>query len=68
MKNPSDYPYKNYIRIGWSAPNKKPKKVDFAGHSWFLKKNWLHHMFEGTEKLQAYKCLKIENSVSSSFK
>ncbi len=68
MKNPSDYPYKNYIRIGWSAPNKKPKKVDFAGHSWFLKKNWLHHMFEGTEKLQAYKYVAEDMSLSAQLK
>ncbi len=68
MKNPGDYPFKNYIRIGWASPNKKVKKVDFVGHSWFFKKEWLECMFEGTEKYQSYKCAAEDMCLSAKLK
>ena len=42
-------------RIGWTNRNSKTVKVDFVGHCWFLKKNWLDYLFEDTEELQKYK-------------
>lgn len=35
------------ICIGWKNPNDKPEKVDFVGHSWFLKTEWLNEMMQG---------------------
>ncbi len=68
MKQPSDYPFKNYIRIGWSAPNKKAMRVDFVGHCWFVKKEWLEYMFEDTEKFQAYKYVAEDMCLSAKLK
>ena len=68
MKKPQDYPFKNYIRIGWSAPCKKSMKVDFLGHSWFLKKEWLDCMFDDTEKLQVYKYAGEDMTLSAKVK
>ena len=38
------------INVGWHNPNKETIKVDFVGHSWFLKKEWLQWMLELREK------------------
>lgn len=45
-----NYPYKSYSRIGWANPNKTTQKVNFVGHSWFLKKDWLGAMFINNNK------------------
>lgn len=55
MKAPQNYPFKDYARIGWSNPSKKRKEVDFVGHSWFFKKEWLEYLFMETEELQQLK-------------
>lgn len=49
------YPYGGFVRIGWHNPYRKRALVDFVGHSWFFKKEWLEYMFDGTEKYQNYK-------------
>lgn len=49
------YPYAGYNRIGWVNPEEEVRRVDFVGHAWFIRKNWLEWMFEGTEKYQALK-------------
>ena len=45
----------HHKRVGWANNNDETLRVDFAGHSWFLKTEWLDYMFEGTEELQKYK-------------
>lgn len=50
------YDNNTYYRIGWNNNNEITMKVDFAGHSWFLEKDWLKFMFEGTEDLQSKIC------------
>lgn len=55
LEKPENYPYGGYYRVGWDAPNKKSVIVDFVGHSWFMKKEHLEYMFEGTEIYQSYK-------------
>jgi glycosyltransferase involved in cell wall biosynthesis len=65
MKNPSKYPFDGYVRIGWACPNKTAKKVDFVGHSWFLKKEWLNVMFEKTEDIQQLKYVGEDMSLSA---
>lgn len=42
-------------RIGWESNNEETMHVDFAGHSWFLKKDWIDYLFKNTEELQKYK-------------
>ena len=44
-----------HARIGWHNPYDKAAMVDFVGHSWFLKTQWLDYMFENTEEMQKYK-------------
>lgn len=51
----TSYPDGGYYSVGWRCPNAVTREADFAGHSWFLKKEWLAYMFEGTEKYQSLK-------------
>jgi len=51
----NNYPFSNYFRVGWHAPLSETVEVDFVGHSWFIKKEWLNYMFEETEEFQNYK-------------
>ena len=53
--NCKKYCNQSFKRIGWANPNKKTLMVDFVGHAWFLKTEWLNYLFENTEELQAYK-------------
>lgn len=53
--NMPKYTYESHIRIGWANPNDKTAMVDFVGHSWFLKTEWLNYLFDNTDELQAYK-------------
>ena len=46
------YPYNGFYRIGWSSANRRCEEVDFAGHAWFIKREWLSWMFENTERYQ----------------
>ena len=56
MLNPNtNYPYGNDVRIGWKVPNQYVAEVDFVGHAWFLKTEWLSFMFDGTENIRRYK-------------
>jgi GT2 family glycosyltransferase len=38
--------YKIEKQIGWHSANEKTTEVDFVGHSWFFKREWLHHLWE----------------------
>jgi glycosyltransferase involved in cell wall biosynthesis len=49
------YPFDGHYRVGWGNPYSKKAEVDFAGHSWFFKREWLDYMFDGTEKYQDFK-------------
>lgn len=45
LKNAEDYPnIGNMIQVGWHNPYNKPINVDFVGHSWFIKSEWLKDM------------------------
>lgn len=55
LTKPEKYPYDGFFRVGWHRPCSILAKVDFVGHSWFLKKEYLNYMFDGTEKYQKYK-------------
>lgn len=43
------------FRVGWTRNTPRTTRVDFVGHSWFFKKQWLKYLFEGTEELQKSK-------------
>lgn len=66
MHHPKYYPYHGFVRVGWPGPLSKRVSVDFVGHSWFIKKEWLNFMFDGTENFQEYKyvaedmCLSVQ--------
>lgn len=58
MKNPSDYPYKcgiSYFRTGWDGNLNQTVEVDFVGHSWFFKKEWLDDLFNAPAEIQKCK-------------
>lgn len=60
------YPFKGYYRVGWPEPYAKKVEADFVGHSWFIKREYLDYMFNGTDKYQMYKyaaedmCLSVQ--------
>lgn len=49
------YPYSGYRRWGWATPFYKTVQVDFVGHSWFLKKDWLGYMFVDSSEYFKFK-------------
>ncbi|KGI55205.1 glycosyltransferase family A protein [Campylobacter sp. MIT 97-5078] len=55
LKNAKNYPVNDFFRLGWVMPNKIRAEVDFVGHAWFFKKEWLKLLFEDTQSLQDYK-------------
>lgn len=55
LQKPQNYPNSGFIRLGWANPNESRVEVDFVGHSWFFKKEWLDDLFAGTESLQDFK-------------
>lgn len=45
---PASSYYDHYVRFGWienGNNNDETVQVDFVGHSWFFKKEWLSHMW-----------------------
>ena len=55
LQKPEFYPYGGFFRVGWHRPYHGLAHVDFVGHSWFFKKQWLDYMFDGTEEFQKFK-------------
>lgn len=55
LQKPENYPYGGFFRVGWHRPYHKVALVDFVGHSWFLKREWLSYMFDKTEEFQQFK-------------
>lgn len=37
--------YWSHTRYGWPNNNKEAVEVDIVGHSWFLRREWLHYLF-----------------------
>lgn len=60
----NNYPYNRYCRVGWQRPNPMTCEVDFVGHSWFLKTQWLEFMFQKTLHMKKYKYAAEDMSVS----
>jgi hypothetical protein len=46
--------YSNYKRVGWNGPNESTTEVDFVGHSWFFKKEWLSYFVRDLPDLSYY--------------
>lgn len=44
-KTAESYPY-DMFNVGWHNPNIDTVKVDFVGHSWFLKREWIKYMLD----------------------
>ena len=51
----SKYPFYAADSWGWCRPNDNAIQVDFGGHAWFLKKDWLGAMFINYHKIQKLK-------------
>jgi hypothetical protein len=68
MTEKGRYPFGGHYRVGWGNPYSKKTEVDFVGHSWFFKREWLDYMFDNTEKYQNFKyvaedmCLSVQCS------
>ncbi|MCR4788554.1 MAG: glycosyltransferase [Lachnospiraceae bacterium] len=52
LKRPTNYPGRGWYRTGWGAPYQGNAEVDFGGHSWFVKKEYLKTMAE--EKIELH--------------
>src|SRR5262245_25578194 len=37
--------YRDRTLHGWHAPSAATVEVDLVGHAWFLRREWLHHLF-----------------------
>ncbi|MCR8696911.1 MULTISPECIES: glycosyltransferase family 2 protein [Campylobacter] len=71
LVNPENYPNKcnkDYFRIGWDGNLNYTAKVDFVGHSWFLKTQWLDYMFENTDTFQNFKVVGEDIALSHKLK
>ncbi|MDR1285570.1 MAG: glycosyltransferase [Campylobacteraceae bacterium] len=67
LKKPYDYPdhvNKSYYRVGWDGELDFTTEVDFVGHSWFFKKEWLRYLFEAPKEIQMYKLVGEDMSFS----
>jgi len=34
-----------YYREGWPSQNEEPKRVDYVGHAWFFRRDWLPYLW-----------------------
>lgn len=51
----SGYPFggkENFFRVGWDGNISETTEVDFVGHSWFFKKDWLVELFKSPAYIQ----------------
>lgn len=66
LSEKNEYPWgSDDIRVGWNNPNSESVKVDFVGHSWFLKTEWLNYMFDSTNMIRnKYKYVGEDMSLS----
>lgn len=37
--------YRIHRKIGWASPNQEIEEVDFVGHGWFFKREWLKYFW-----------------------
>jgi glycosyltransferase involved in cell wall biosynthesis len=45
----------SHFRVGWQGNLNVTAEVDFVGHSWFFKREWLSCLFNAPEEVQNYK-------------
>lgn len=55
MKKNTEYPLDQYYRVGWANPFKETVEVDFVGHSWFFKREWLEILLQAPDELKQCK-------------
>jgi hypothetical protein len=66
--NLKNYPFRSYRRWGWDGNCSNSKEVDFVGHSWFLKKDWLGVMWINYSQFYAFKYVAEDAFLSYSLK
>lgn len=64
MEEPDGYPNRGFFRAGWSDPLEEPVEVDFVGHSWFFKRDWIKYLFTNTDEFQKLKIAAEDMSFS----
>jgi glycosyltransferase involved in cell wall biosynthesis len=67
LEKPELYPhiYKgSHFRAGWHGNLKYTVEVDFVGHSWFFKREWLAFLFNAPMELKNYKFVGEDMSFS----
>jgi hypothetical protein len=42
------YGWSHSDRVGWHNPNTEIEEVDIVGHAWFLKREWIRHLWNYT--------------------
>jgi hypothetical protein len=64
LRNPGSKADTKRPWFGWRAPNEKTEEVDYGGHAWFLKTEWLKYFWgetpislENAEDIQLSFCL-----------
>lgn len=57
FENPELCPLESnsYFRVGWDGQLDYTAEVDYGGHSWFLKREWLKELFKAPAEIQEYK-------------
>ncbi len=54
----------SYFRIGWDGQLDYTAEVDYGGHSWFLKREWLKELFKAPAEIQKLKIAGEDMSLS----
>lgn len=68
FEDPTLYPKSGFFRVGWDGEIDRITQVDFVGHSWFFKKDWIEYLFEDTEDFQKFKTAAEDMCFSSQLK
>ena len=57
MRKEDTYPFSHYYRVGYPPDAQYPEalQVDFAGHSWFCRREWLSWLFDAPQSVQKLK-------------
>ena len=67
LEKPELYPNVNkgsHFRVGWQGNLNHTVEVDFVGHSWFFKREWLPCLFNAPLELRKYKLVGEDMSFS----
>jgi hypothetical protein len=67
LEKPERYPNQgqgSHFRVGWQGNLNSTAEVDFVGHSWFFKREWLPCLFNAPADIRKYKLVGEDMSFS----